>query len=715
MTNEPRAEGFPRPDVVLVLALATATVLALAGCGTLREAPLPDPVSPPSSPAASRLRAGFGKRDITPPPGVGLSSFSIDSRQAVGFRQRLFARAIVLEDRKGERLALVVVDLGEVSLLLHREVAHRVLRAGTGIGADRLLLSATHTHSGPGNYFAADGLNANSGRFPGFDPMVAEFLIEGISGAIEDAAADLQPARAGWAFEAVWDFTFNRSFAAYERNTAPRIRVDPQMGRPPDQQAVDSTFALLRVDRCNEEWESCRPWGAFGVFAMHSSNVPASNNLFDADTHGVIARAVEAHIRESRGDRDGPAYFLLAQGAHGDVGANRKDPPPCRSYRFLPELGAAGPRTLPPAEAWRAPEGEIESCLDGVRREVDSLGWALGRKATAIFDTAGRDLSPELSLARAFRAIDLRSYEGPHPVCWPPRVGAASVGGAEKGYIRTWKHRPFFVNLSFHEGGSAARDEPEGCFGHKKVQLGILVKEYSLPQVLQLGVFQVGEVLVGTVPVEPTTEVGAAIREAILEAGPGNAARSLVVSLTNGYALYVASTEEYEAQHYEGGATLYGPNTAAMLSYELGQLSGSLREGSPVIRVDSAYAYLREGPSHFWPPRPIPPGFRRNVEGATCTLGELRVRWTDLKPGTLIPADGPILQLEESRGGEWVLRAEDGDPDVQVRALEPRGEGYLWEARWTPRRIPAGEYRFRLLGRQGLETILAPACTVPIG
>ena len=688
---------------------------SLAGCGTLRERSLPQPVSPPAVPAPAGLRAGFGKRDITPPPGVGMSSFSIDSRQAVGFRQRLFARAMVLEDGRGERLALVVVDLGQISLLLHREVAHRVLQAGTGIGADRLAISATHTHSGPGNYFAADGFNANSGRFQGFDPAVAGFVIDGISGAIEDAAADLQPAKAGWNFEPIWDFTFNRSYEAYQRNASPRIRVDPREPRPADQQAVDSTFALLRVDRCDGEWRSCRPWGAYGVFAIHASNIPASNNLFDADTHGVIARAVEDHIRDRRPGDPGPAYFLLAQGALGDISANLRDPTPCRSYRFLPELGAAGPRTLPPAEAWRAPLPEVESCLEAVRHETDSLAWELGRRGTGIFDRAGRSLSPELPLARAFRSLDLRSYESPHPICWPPRVGAATVGGAESGYVRTWKYRPFFFDLGFHEGGSAARAEPEGCFGHKKVRLGFLVKEYTLPQVLQLGVFQLGNVLVGTVPVEPTTEVGAAIREAILENGPEGAEEALVVSITNGYALYVASAEEYEAQHYEGGSTLYGPNTAGMLTYELGLLSESIRRGTPVTGVGPANAYLKEGSSHFWPPQPIPAGFRRGVVDATCGPEQVRIRWTDLRPGTLVPADGPILLLEEGDRGAWAPRAEDGHPDVQVRALGPEGGGYLWEARWVPKPLPAGDFRFRILPRQGLPEIQGPVCTITAG
>ena len=402
-------------------ALFLMALLSLSGCASIQETALPQPVSPPPTtpppaPVPGGLLAGFGARDITPPPGVGMSAFSADSRQAAGFRQRLYARAIVLEDDSGERVGLVVVDLGMVSLVLHRRVADRILRSGTGIGADRLLLSATHTHSGPGNFFAADGYNANAGRFVGFDPVVTDFLIDGIAGAIEDAASDLQPARAGWRFEAVWDFTFNRSYEAYEQNTSPRVAVDPGASRRLDQQAVDSTFALLRVDRCDRQWENCAPRGAYAVFPIHSSNIPASNNLFDSDIHGVIARAVENHIRAVRSGgagsgsaAGGAAYFLLAQGAHGDVGANLRDPVPCRLYRFLPERRPAGPRTLPAPEAWRAPMSEVESCLDETRLEVDAFASALGARATEIFDRAAAALSSDLSIGRAFTTVDLRT------------------------------------------------------------------------------------------------------------------------------------------------------------------------------------------------------------------------------------------------------------------------------------------------------------------
>ncbi len=96
-----------------------------------------------------------------------------------------------------------------------------------------------------------------------------------------------------------------------------------------------------------------------------------------------------------------------------------------------------------------------------------------------------------------------------------------------------------------------------------------------------------------------------------------------------------------------------------------------------------------------------------------CGADEVRVRWTDLRPGTLIPADAPILQIERESAGQWDLLADDANPEVQVQAIEQRGDGYVWEARWVPRSVPAGSYRLRLLARQGLAVVVGAGCNVP--
>ena len=59
-----------------------------------------------------------------------------------------------------------------------------------------------------------------------------------------------------------------------------------------------------------------------------------------------------------------------------------------------------------------------------------------------------------------------------------------------------------------------------------------------------------------------------------------------------------------------------------------------------------------------------------------------------------------------------VFLADDANPEVQVQAVEERGDGYVWEARWVPQSVPAGDYRLCLLARQGLAEEVGSGCTV---
>src|SRR2546428_78337 len=105
--------------------VALAVSLVAAGCMAYYEEPLPSPTSSRPVPA-SGLRAGFGRADITPPPGVGLAGNGPEGRRAAGYRVRLYARALLLEDGTGERVALVVADLPQVTPNLHRLTALRI-------------------------------------------------------------------------------------------------------------------------------------------------------------------------------------------------------------------------------------------------------------------------------------------------------------------------------------------------------------------------------------------------------------------------------------------------------------------------------------------------------------------------------------------------------------------------------------------------------------
>ncbi len=94
------------------------------------------------------MQAGFAKVDITPRVGVELAGFGpFLHRRAIDVRDRLFARAMAVADDES-RWVIVSADLvglGADTVARAREL----LAESTGIAPGRVMLHATHTHSGP--------------------------------------------------------------------------------------------------------------------------------------------------------------------------------------------------------------------------------------------------------------------------------------------------------------------------------------------------------------------------------------------------------------------------------------------------------------------------------------------------------------------------------------------------------------------------------------
>lgn len=706
------------------LPAALAPVLVAAACGiAFHEVRLPAPTSSPPAPVSSAgLRAGFGRADITPPPGVGLAGNGPEGRRAVGYRVHLYARALLLEDRTGERVAFVIADLPQVSPNLHRLTA-QLIRDSTGIGVDRLVIAATHVHAGPGHFYAERQYNQSTSRVEGYDSGMVDFLVSRFARAVLDAQRDLRPARVAWGATAVWGHTRNRSYQAFLRDKpewTPPAPVPP--GLDPTHRAVNPLWTLLRIDQRGRGTDSAyRPAGALSVFALHGTADPAQNELLDAGIHGIIERGLERHVdslsgRGRGGGGGGAAYHLVANGAEGDVSPDWPAQSRCGAPVLRPVVGPGGPRTPPPPWEWRDPSPAwMGLCLSAARRYVNTAGDSLAARAAALFDSLGPSLRSDLRVGVAFRTLRLK---GDPRLCPYPEAGSSTVGGAADGRTRLYGWHLFGIfPLGLEEGGYAIRSNPHDCQREKRVAMGwvqrkLIVGEHGLPEAAQLSVVRLGDLLLGVVPAEVTTRAGALMERAIADSAraSGLTPRAVtMVGLANGYLQYVTTDAEYGEQTYEGGSTLYGPNSAAVLAEELGKLAGALaRAGaSPANPVDSLIAY--PGTSVTILPRrtagPPPERVRRAVLSQVCSGDTLVVRWRDLYPGRLVPADGPVLRIERLAGERWAVAAWDGDRELEIRAVRSLGgRGYVWEARWhhPPR---TGPFRVVLEARQGLAEV----------
>src|SRR5206468_2868321 len=71
--------------------------------------------------------------------------------------------------------------------------------------------------------------------------------------------------------------------------------------------------------------------------------------------------------------------------------------------------------------------------------------------------------------------------------------------------------------------------------------------------------------------------------------------RVVLAGLANEYIQYFTTPQEYDAQHYEGGSTLYGRLESLVLQFGLSGLAKDLVGGTP---APAAYPY---GPAHGLP------------------------------------------------------------------------------------------------------------------
>ncbi len=145
--------------------------------------------APDAAGAGGPLAAGFAVEDLTPSRPVPLAGYAARFGQVSdGVHDPVKARALVLDDG-ATKLALVSLDLVGVTKEAKVAVIDRVARRG--FTSATVMLTATHTHAGPGALATVPLFRPMTGPFDRalFDEVVAK-----IARAIERADDALAPA-----------------------------------------------------------------------------------------------------------------------------------------------------------------------------------------------------------------------------------------------------------------------------------------------------------------------------------------------------------------------------------------------------------------------------------------------------------------------------------------------------------------------------------------
>ncbi len=257
---------------------------------------------------AAELRCGAAAVDVTPQKLPVIRNGSFLEAQDSRILDPLHARCIVLDDSQ-QRLAIVVVD----SCMIPVDVCDRAKQLAhdaTGIQIDRIMISATHTHSAPSVMDYCLGSRA--------DDTYRDYLPSRIADSIRLATQRLQPAQLGWSLVDASSHTKCRRWIT----RSDKLLVDPfgeatvnAMMHPGHQNPdftgpsgpTDPWLSVLMIRSMQDE-----PIALLANLSMHYFSGHAG---ISADYYGRFARQISQHLAPDN-DR---FVGIMSQGTSGDL------------------------------------------------------------------------------------------------------------------------------------------------------------------------------------------------------------------------------------------------------------------------------------------------------------------------------------------------------------------------------------------------------------
>lgn len=297
--------------------LSCLSALALASSLCAAEKPL--------------FQAGAAAVDITPQQFPLNMPGGFSANLAEKAHDPLHARALVLADGK-TTLAMVVVDnLGAGPEIL--DEVKSIASEKTGIPVDKMLISSTHTHSGP-------ALNTRSESAAAY----YQHFVKGVSDSIIQAHAALKPAAFGAAAHPLQEEVFNRRWYVKDGKMPlnpfgrlDRVKTNPGISpdvieRPAGPTDPDITILSLQDPKR-------KPIAIFANYSLHYVG-GAPGGQMSADYFGEFARVMPSRLRSSEN-----FVAMMSNGTSGDInnipfGVTRPPREPFEQIRIVAQKAA---------------------------------------------------------------------------------------------------------------------------------------------------------------------------------------------------------------------------------------------------------------------------------------------------------------------------------------------------------------------------------------
>lgn len=536
--------------------------------------------------------AGWSKAEITiEPKGYAMHGYGNSAHRADGVRNPLQARSFFIAEsaNPSSQLIYVCLDLGYVTHAMRAGVVARLQEELEGFDEQRLVLTCTHTHSGPGGC-TQDGLyNLVT---PGYQVSHVDTVVNTTVNSILAAFRNAEPTELFFRSAPIEDgveVAWNRSLAAYNRNPD----VQP-CSLEETHKALDRTMYLVEFRR------SGKTHALISLFGVHATCLSVNLTKHDGDNKGYAALFAEQILVE-QGIAEPVAIF--AQGTCGDVSPHYQGPGARQrrkrikgeaeyqyaerngrkqsehAFRMLANTGAATP---------------ITGKLDGVLSYYD-MSQQVASPEFANGETDAQTTAP----CHGVMFFTGSPVDGPG---MPRGLGAVAKWVARRVKRRRLadKNHPqyaYYQRLYRHQGPKDILMESERKqvlgFPFAKIPLpdftdplvrelkqqarsGALHKSAMVPSVLPLQIVRLGNITLTCAPGEFTTVAGRRLLSVMEKTLGSENQQHIICTYCNDYMGYVTTFEEYQEQLYEGGHTVYGQWTLAAFQTRYRELAKAL-------------------------------------------------------------------------------------------------------------------------------------------
>jgi neutral ceramidase len=536
-----------------------------------------------SSAADAPYSVGVGIADATGPSvEVNFMGYAMMGQTGAGIHQRLRARAFIVADNANDkkRFAFVSLDGGMASQLMKIKVVEKLAQKygpNSPYTTENVCISGTHSHSGPAGFLQYTLFQVTS---LGFVQQAFDAFVDGIVSAIIKADENLQPGNIAHNADFLHDSNINRSPTAYLANPAAERAKYAAQGL----NDTDLEMTLLKFMNADGNGVGMLNW-----FAVHGTSMNNTNRLVSGDNKGYASYLFEKAMNPM-GTLPGKGKFVGAFAA-----TNLGDISPNTNGTYCMDTG------LPCDRIHSTCNGKNEQCVgrgpgSDMFESTKIIGANQFTKAHELYDNASSLLSGPVDFRHAYidmSALTVTLANGENASTCSPSMGYAFAAGTTDGpgmfnFVQaTNTTNPFWNAISGFL--SKPTKEEIACQAPKPILLntGGITEPYAWdPHIIPVQILRAGQLFILGAPSEFTTMAGRRLREAIREqlvadkvVARAEDAVVVIAGLSNAYASYTTTFEEYQVQRYEGASTVFGPHEHQGFVQELLRLSKDMAAG----------------------------------------------------------------------------------------------------------------------------------------